>query len=87
MDLWTVSSPVALPAQEHEVGIHVPPSLRPREDVVQLGGIQGQRAPAIPADASPLLEETESLLPPPLSLLETGEEATGALPGHMSGII
>ena len=62
---------MALLAQEHEVGIHVPPPLGPGKYVVQLGGIQGQRAPAIPTDASSLLEETEALPTPPLIFLET----------------
>ncbi len=46
---------------------------------------EGQVLAAIPADASPLLEEAETLLPPPLPLVVAGEESTGALTGHVVG--
>ena len=69
-------------AQQYQVRIHVPPAPGPGKYVVQLGGIQGQRAPAILADATPLAEEAVTLLTPPLPLVEAGEVAAGALTGH-----
>ena len=81
-----VQSPVSLcvtvVAEQDQVGVHVPPALGPGKDVVQLGGVKGQRDPAIPTNAASLLEETEPLLAPPLPLVEAGEVATGALTGH-----